>query len=109
MAVFSFISFTRAYFTPHEGWRHISVHFVLFVVSFPSIYFFKGFSLCSTEPRCCFFVCRIVRWGGVRTFVLENRTARCGAVRCGFVTDNLTVRIDVVLLKGKSYGTVRFC
>ena len=81
MAVFSFISFTRAYFTPHEGWRHISVHFVLFVVSFPSITFLKAFHCVAPNRGAVFLFAE--SYGGVRYGLLFWRIVRRGAVQCG--------------------------
>ena len=44
MAVFSFTSFARVYFTRHECWLHLAVHFChIRTFSFPSIFCFKAF------------------------------------------------------------------
>lgn len=37
--------------------------------------------LCGTEPRCGFSICRILRYGAARIWVLVNRTVRYGSVR----------------------------
>ena len=60
----------------------------------------QGFSHRSTEPRCVFSICRVLRCGA--DVAVENRTVRCGAVWCG------AVRCGFLFLTILRCGSMRF-